>query len=718
MNITNTTSTFNEKMNNTSIINIFNNNINNNTKTKYFKCRNFFKFIKKKVVNNCKKINNQKKNYIHEPELGKNKKTDIKNDKNKIKIHRHILHFSLFFFTYFFYLLSLMGCNEGEDICTSKHVTWIKVVIVELIISIIIGSITLILIIYNKISSLNLIHFIIIFILFYKMSNGTLAEDHGYYNFFGFFFLVWFIILIELFIHGIIILIKSKYRFLFYIFLLLFITLFIIIYNIDPINCKEWALGLNNTYLENDKTKYGCQIRIPESCTYKIYNWSQDVSKITKLDCSVGKKDARKTLLKALKSKYVNKNTKRFGYPLTNNDKVGGLDGKDKTILLNYTYENMLDMDNITHDIEEWPEHIVDFSKNENGELIINLTFNETLSQERKKLEKNLNPYSNNIMILYIDSVSRKNAMRQLKKTMKFFEMFISYEGGHHKKFPNENYHSFQFFKYHSFRMFTPGNYPILFYGNKKESKNLVLITKYLKENGYVTNYCSDECKKDNTRTNHNLTKSEIYDHQMLLCDPNIVLMNKPVKKCLYNNINSYHLYEYGKQFWIKYKNNRKFSALVTNDGHESSLEVLKYSDDIIYNYLKSLYEQNLLKDTTIFLVSDHGTTLPSIYYLDDFFMIEARLPMLFLFVNDRKNVSYYEQYYYIQQNQQTFITGYDFYNTIGHLLYGDNYKNIQNKTIEQDSAKSPLGESLFNYIDPMRRNPKNYESMDTNICR
>ena len=61
MNITNTTSTFNEKNNNTSIINIFNNNINNNTKTKYFKCRNFFKFIKKKVVNNCKKINNQKK---------------------------------------------------------------------------------------------------------------------------------------------------------------------------------------------------------------------------------------------------------------------------------------------------------------------------------------------------------------------------------------------------------------------------------------------------------------------------------------------------------------------------------------------------------------------------------------------------------------------------------------------------------------------------------
>ena len=706
-------------MNSTITSTSFEEKINNNNNTKYFRSRNLFKWMKKSLINNCKKLCNPSTKYVKDPELennrGKNRESEIVN--KKATIYTYISHFLLFFFSYLFYFLSLRGCTEGEDICTSKHITWIKIVIVELIISIIIGAISLILTIYNKVSSLNLIHFIIIFLLLYEYSNGTIAEDHGYYNFVGYFSLVWLIILIELFIHGIIILIKSKYRFLIYIFLLLFIIAYIIIYHIDPINCDDWPLGLNNTYLENDKSKYGCQIRLPKLCTYKILNWSQDISQITKLDCSVGKKDARKLLLETLRSPYVNKNTKRFGYPLTNNDKVGGLDGKDKTILLNYTYENMLDMDNITHSIEEWPEHIVDFSKNENGEIIVNLTFNETLSQERKKLENNLTPYSNNIMILYIDSVSRKNAMRQLKKTMKFFEMFMAYEGGHHKNFPNENYHSFQFFKYHSFRMFTPGNYPILFYGNKKESKNLVLITKYLKENGYVTNYCSDECKKDNTRTHHNLTKSEMYDHQMLLCDPNIVLMNKPVKKCLYGNINSYHLYEYGKQFWTKYKDNRKFSALVTNDGHESSLEVLKYSDNMIYNYLTTLYDQNLLKDTTILLISDHGTTLPSIYYLNDFFIIEARLPMLYLLVNDRKNVSYYDQYYYLHENQQTFITGYDFYNTIGHLLYGDNYKDIQNKTIEQDTAKSPLGESLFNYIDPKIRHPKNYENMDTNVC-
>ena len=147
-------------------------------------------------------------------------------------------------------------------------------------------------------------------------------------------------------------------------------------------------------------------------------------------------------------------------------------------------------------------------------------------------------------------------------------------------------------------------------------------------------------------------------------------------------------------------------------------METLKYSDEIIYNYLTYLYNKNLLKDTTIFLVSDHGATLPSIYYLDDFFQIEGRLPMLFIIVNDRKNVSYYDQYYHLHKNQQTFVTAYDFYNTVAHLLYGDKYVDIKNKTDDHDTPKSPLGQSLFNYIDPMSRNPKNYESMDTKYCK
>ena len=246
-------------------------------------------------------------------------------------------------------------------------------------------------------------------------------------------------------------------------------------------------------------------------------------------------------------------------------------------------------MDNITRELKYWLESMVDFGQNEIGEIKENLFYNETLSREIKKLEGELNSYSNNI--LYIDSTSRALTMRQLKITMQFIGKFMPYKVGHHEKYPEKNFHSFQFFKYICFQGFTPGNYPILFYGNTKEINDSVLLARYLKENCSITNYYSDECKKDNTRIYHNLIQSEIYEHQMLLCDQNEVEMNRSTKKCLYGHINSFHLYEYGRQFWIKYKDNRKFSAMIANDGHENSLEAFKYNDDITYNFINYYLE-------------------------------------------------------------------------------------------------------------------------------
>ena len=126
----------------------------------------------------------------------------------------------------------------------------------------------------------------------------------------------------------------------------------------------------------------------------------------------------------------------------------------------------------------------------------------------------------------------------------------------------------------------------------------------------------------------------------------------------------------------------------------------------------------NLLKDTTIFLLSDHGCGMPSIYFLYDFYQIEIWLPMLFMIVNDRNNIDYNQQYFNIHQNQQTFITGYDIYNTIGNIIYGDNYKNIIEKDNLHDTPKSPYGKSLFEKINQKVRKPNNYQLMSKDICK
>ena len=82
------------------------------------------------------------------------------------------------------------------------------------------------------------------------------------------------------------------------------------------------------------------------------------------------------------------------------------------------------------------------------------------------------------------------------------------------------------------------------------------------------------------------------------------------------------------------------------------------------------------------FLVSDHGVGIQSLYYAFDFYTIENYLPLLDVIINDRKKTSYAKQYSH-RENQQTFITAYDIYNSINHLLYGNKFKYILNLTDE-----------------------------------
>ena len=90
----------------------------------------------------------------------------------------------------------------------------------------------------------------------------------------------------------------------------------------------------------------------------------------------------------------------------------------------------------------------------------------------------------------------------------------------------------------------------------------------------------------DNIRAFHNLTNEESYDHQFIICDPNRENLSINSIRCLYGKQTIEHLYEYGEQFWRKYKDNRKFLSIVSNDGHKGTLELLKYSDNTIFNFL------------------------------------------------------------------------------------------------------------------------------------
>ncbi len=576
-------------------------------------------------------------------------------------------------------------------------------------------------IIFMNLSKLHLIHLLIVFVLFYIHSNNFFFHDHGMYNFIFFFFLLFVNLFLILLLKAIIYIIKIKEKinnFLKVSYICLLILIYY--YKFPNIGCgNEWVKGLNGTSIENDERKYGCQIKIPKYCQYKLLSPFFDFTKIFHINCSHKKFNSRKIILKYSNSPYINKKTRKFGFPYTNYGFAGCVDGIDRKIIKGYVQRNIFDVENNYKNFSK-PEIIVDFSKDQLGELSIDVKFNESLSKERKELESKNSPYSNNIIIIYMDSVSRAHSMRQLNKTLSFFESFMSYEGGFNQKFPEEKYHSFQFFKYYAFLEQTSGNWPIIFYGLKKGSQNKILMTKFFKEKGYVTSNANDFCDKENTRTYHNLTEEEIYDHQFINCDPNQAGISSVTMRCLYGKPDIEQFLDYTDQFWRKYSNNRKFSTVITNHGHEGSLNVVKYIDDSIFNFLNNLFNDNLLKDTTVLLLSDHGSGMPSIYHFSDFYKIEEGLPMLYIIVNDQKNISYNQQYQYINENQQMLINAFDIYNTIGHIIYGDKYKNIKNKTSKKDTHKSEYGTSLFEKIkDGKKRTSKKYSKIErvNNIC-
>ena len=351
-----------------------------------------------------------------------------KNKKNKKMINyilKNTFIFSIFLISYYLYYLSLEKCNEGADACCQK-LKWIKKKVIQEFLSCLLITVLLQLTFYKLISGIHLFHLIIAFFSFYKYSHGYVFDDHGYFNFIGFIGVCSTIIISFLPINWLIYFIRKKNKKGLLYYILSIITIILLIYGFyssNYLNCDYWKYGLNNTYIQNNVTKYGCQIRFPDKCPHKIFKHFLDINKIKRIKCQNSKKDGIKGFLKKSNSPYLNKNKnfKLVGYPILNKAKPYFLDFPDNhNLLREYFLNNLIDMENkeILDTVfkNQTPEIYINFTNSSLGNMIINLNYNKTLSEERKAKEKNMQPYSNNILSLFMDSVSRVNSLRQLKK--------------------------------------------------------------------------------------------------------------------------------------------------------------------------------------------------------------------------------------------------------------------------------------------------------------
>ena len=467
-----------------------------------------------------------------------------------------------------------------------------------------------------------------------------------------------------------------------------------------------------------------------------------DFSNLRKINCKSNKPEydqIRHVWMNHLYNKEFTGNIFGLVYPFTNNIDYAFNKFKSEKKFAEKVNENIIFYNNSNR--LEVNNYEVQLLKNhKNIEININLKYNEKLSKNRNKIiEDHKNPKLYNILFLYIDSLSRSHFFRKMEKVSSFLEKFFSKENNNSTK-----YESFQFMKYQTFKNdYYKSSIQTMFYKQSTEKndnyKNFHILS-LLKNSGYITgqsaNICSKEFFSYDLEEEENFfgsTKIEEYDHEniAMFCDPfyfddtednklnrkNVKGINSSLKRCLYGKNSFEYVLEYGFQFWTKYKNNKKFLRLGFFDGNEKTGEVIKYLDKYLYEFLDKLYNEDLLKNTILFIVSGQGNTYSELFnnYNYEDFLIEKYIGSLFVLM-DTSNIDNNSNYLInIRKNQQNMVTPYDIKETLISIANNNIYNEQNQIKLDEFNTK---GKSLFSHINSKERNCQKYKQTTEEVCR
>jgi hypothetical protein len=628
-----------------------------------------------------------------------------------------IFSYLIYIISFFIYRISLFNCgNKAMNECIEKYN--IKMIIdnfIKCIISGFILSFNLSMVYWQLLATTHLFGFIAFLFLLLVLDTGNNLYNHGLINFvvllitliYGFLFFCLLKVLFES-IFG------KKYKTLILMLSILILSCgaFTLIYLL-VVSCRYWDKGIGNNKIDNDPNKYSCSILKPRTCYMDMLGSFFDFSKIDKYTCE---KNNNPNFVDVLDSyilyydKEFSEDTKVLNYP--------------KTTSMNLYSENDISFDKkIMINVKGTPEKDL-----ENSEVFLvrnktrcsiemDIKKNITLENERKQLT-NYNAKIRNIIIIYFDSLSRAHFHRKFSD----FSSFVS----DMSDLTNNNYDSFEFFKYHTF-----GNEDInptllsMFYGQStlpnEESSHII---SNLKKKGFITAQSSNICSQIlNKNINTNIMK-EKFDHEniAMFCDPlynslnvkntNIKGINSAVKRCLYGKNTYEYVLEYGTKFWNAYPDNNKFLLLGLFDGSERSGEVVKYMDYSLSDFLIDLINQRKFHKTALFVVSASGELKKGVFNkYDSEYFYEKNLGSFFIILN--RSGMEQELINNMKNNQQSFVTAYDIYDTL--LSIGNNcYDDICWEKMEN---KSRYGKNVFSVINSKERVCENYEEIKEGEC-
>ena len=605
--------------------------------------------------------------------------------------------------SFFFYFISFRGCEGTQSYCL---VTLSPSFFYLIGVYIMICSLITLYIIYealnNKISKIHLFYYVPLLIyLLYFYDNGSDLSHHGSYNKMVFYFLiVSFIILFLIFC--LLKYIYANYKIIFISLTLSFIWILIYTYIKITKNCNVWYDGLNGIRLENNPKFDKCKIVHPKRCWINSIDGVFDVSRILNENCNNFRGGEKAELLKYLSPRF--NLTQNFGYPITT--KYTWLNQSHFDRFFNNVMADMIDLDKIDYskiadDLK--PEVVLKFDPlTEMGKIDIKINRNEILAKERNDIYNTLlpkdKPKYNNILFLYIDAISRPEFIRAMKNTEKYLSKYFN---SSEKSF-------YQMMKYHNFIFFTQQNVNPMFFGESMFNSNGTSILKHIKKKGFITGHSNNICTRQLYDIEDNYTENieyDNFDHEniAMMCDPNFYNPENRFtpymgpysirRRCLYGRDTFEYIIEYGEKFWAAYSKEHKFLRLSFQDAHEGTLEVVKYLDVKLAEFLEKFDRKGYLKDTAVFLVSDHGNNMVGIYNIFQFedYVLEKTLGTWFMLLPKKKEID--EKF--LEINQQRLVSPYDIHDT---LL--DMFGYHQNNTIF-----SRKGQSIYKEVNGLERN-------------
>lgn len=300
-----------------------------------------------------------------------------------------------------------------------------------------------------------------------------------------------------------------------------------------------------------------------------------------------------------------------------------------------------------------------------------------------------------NVVMLGVDSISRLNFQRYLRKTNTFLMNNLqAFDMMGYNKVADNTFVNIVPMTLGKFLEEVPWNESL----SEIPFDNYDFIWKKFSTRGYRTLYAEDAPKIaifDYLKAGFHKSPADYFNRHFSIA------MTKDKKQwhsehnCLINKLETNVILNYTFQFISVMERNPYFAfAFVTGLTHDST-ESASMADDPYYNYLKSLHERNMLNNSLLVFYSDHGMRFGKLRetYIGK---LEERLPFLFLVLPKWFREKYPKISHNLKKNERRLITPFDIYETLKHVLFFGKY-------IPQKQKINSRGTSLFEEVSSER---------------